>query len=376
MRLSLATCLAAACLVSACASPSAGAPGGLVTREHRVGIVSTAPGLAGQQAQLYLREVAPADDAGRGARRVVVFVHGAGTPAEVSFDSRRADYSWLAAVARAGFDTFAVDMTGYGRSSRPPAMNDACNLAKQQQVRFVPGVIPAACLPSQATAITTMTSDWQDIDAAVDFVRALRGVERVSLVGWSQGGPRIAGYTARHPEKVDRIAVLAPAYTRDSALEAPNPLPHIDGTLTVQSRTDFIANWDRQVGCPAQYDVNAAKDIFDEMLESDPVGAKWAPGVRRAPSVPTWGFNRTTVGATRVPFLMVTGQHDKQVDPQRVRDLYEDWGGEDKVFVDLACSSHNAMWERNRNLLFQATVEWLREGKVNGTSRGMLRMGY
>jgi pimeloyl-ACP methyl ester carboxylesterase len=237
-------------------------------------------------------------------------------------------------------------------------------------------VIPAPCEPTQATAITTMTSDWKDIDAAVDFVRALRGVERVSFVGWSQGGPRIAGYTALHPEKVDRIAVLAPAYARNSALEEPKPLPRIDGSVTVQSRSDFIANWDRQVGCPGQYEAAAARDIFDEMLESDPVGAKWGPGVRRAPSVPTWGFNKATVAKVRVPFLMVAGEHDKQVDPQRVRELYEDWGGDSKVFVELACSSHNAMWERNRRLLFQATVDWLREGKVNGTSQGMLRMGY
>ena len=373
MRLAVPASLAIATLISGCATPS---PDGVVTREHRVDVVSAAPGFAGQHGQIYLREVAPAAEAARGARRVVLFVHGSGTPAEVSFDSRRPDYSWLGAVARAGFDTFAVDMTGYGRSSRPRALDDACNVAKQQQARFVPGVIPAPCEPSQATAITTMDSDWKDIDAAVDFVRALRGVERVSLVGWSQGGPRIAGYTARHPEKVERIAVLAPAYGRDSALEAPKSLPRIDGAISVQSRSDFVANWDRQVGCTGQYDAAAAKDIFDEMLESDPVGAKWGPGVRRAPNVPTWGFNREAVATARTPFLMVTGEHDKQVDPQRVRDLYQDWGGDSKVIIDLGCSSHNAMWEKNRQMLYQATVDWLRDGKVDGMSRGMLRMGH
>ena len=376
MRLCLPACLAAACLAGACASSAPTPPAGLVATEHRVRVTSIAPAIAGQEVQIYLRELAPGATVARGARPVVVFVHGSGTPAEVSFDSRRPDYSWLAAVAQAGFDVFAVDMTGYGRSTRPAAMADACNVARQEQARFVPGVIPAPCEPSQATAITTMGSDWKDIDAAVDFVRALRGVERVSFVGWSQGGPRIAGYTALHPEKVDRIAVLAPAYSRNSASEEPRPLPRIDGSVTVQSRSDFLANWDRQVGCSGQYEPAAAKDLFDEMLESDPVGAKWGPGVRRAPAVPTWGFNKATVSRVRVPFLMIAGEHDKQVDPQRVRELYEDWGGDSKVFVELACSSHNAMWERNRRLLFQATVDWLREGKVSGTSQGMLRMGY
>ncbi|GAB3776430.1 hypothetical protein GCM10028796_53930 [Ramlibacter monticola] len=375
MRFPAMAALAACTLLAACAAPLH-APEGLVGSEHRVRVTSTAPALAGREAQLYLRELAPSVGAPRGARPVVLFVHGAGTPAEVSFDSRRSDYSWLAHVALAGFDVFALDMTGYGRSTRPPAMSDPCNVAKAQQANFVPGLIAAPCEPSHPTPITTMDSDWQDIDAAVDFVRALRGVERVSMVGWSQGGPRIAGYAALHPDKVHRIVVLAPAYTRNSAPQAPSPLPRLEGSMTVQSRTDFLANWDRQVGCPAQYDARAAAGIFDEMLESDPAGAKWGPGVRRAPAVPTWGFNQAAVARLQMPFLMVAGEHDKQVDPKRVRELYEDWGGADKVFVDLGCSSHNAMWEKNRRLLFQATVEWLREGKVGGMRQGTLRLGY
>jgi pimeloyl-ACP methyl ester carboxylesterase len=375
MRLPALSASVLCALLAAC-SAAPRAPEGLVGAEHRVRVVSTAPALAGQEAQLYLRELVPALDAPRGRRPVVLFVHGAGTPAEVSFDSRHADYSWLAHVAQAGFDVFALDMTGYGRSTRPAAMNDPCNIAKAQQARFVPGLIRSTCDPSHPTPITTMGSDWHDIDAAVDFVRALRGVERVSMVGWSQGGPRIAGYAALHPGKVDRIAVLAPAYSRSGPLQAPDPLPRLEASMTVQSRADFIANWDRQVGCPAQYDAQVAGAIFDEMLESDPAGAKWGEGVRRAPAVPTWGFNQAAVARLKTPFLMVAGEHDKQVDPKRVRELYEDWGGADKVFVDLGCSSHNAMWEKNRRLLYQATVEWLRDGKVNGMRQGMLRMGY
>ncbi len=73
-----------------------------------------------------------------GLGNVVLFVHGAGTPAEVSFDVPYKDYSWMAYLANAGFDVFSMDMTGYGRSTRPPAMNDPCNLSKEQQARFVP----------------------------------------------------------------------------------------------------------------------------------------------------------------------------------------------------------------------------------------------
>lgn len=351
----------------------------LLSVDHYVRVKSSAPAIAGQDAQIYVREVVLASTVlrgGPGADRVVLFVHGAGTPAEVSFDVPYKDYSWMAYLARAGFDVFSMDMTGYGRSTRPPAMNDPCNLPRPQQSQFVPNLIPASCDPSRPSPITTMSSDWDDLGAVVDRLRTLRRVDKVSLVGWSQGGPRVGGYAARNPAKVARLVVLAPAYTRASPLEAPNPLPSNPGPMNVQSLADFTANWDRQVGCPEQYEPGTSAVVWSEMIASDPVGATWGAGVRRAPQVPTWGFNQAVVATMQTPFLMITGAHDKQVPPERVRELYADLGSKQKVLIDLACSSHNAMWEKNHLQLFQASLEWLTDGKVKGTAEGVLKLGY
>ena len=57
-------------------------------------------------------------------------------------------------------------------------------------------------------------------------------------------------------------------------------------------------------------------------------------------------------------------------------ELYADLGAKQKVLIDLACSSHNAMWEKNHLLLFQASLEWLKNGKVNGMSEGVIKLGY
>jgi pimeloyl-ACP methyl ester carboxylesterase len=146
--------------------------------------------------------------------------------------------------------------------------------------------------------------------------------------------------------------------------------------MTAQSQEDFTANWDRQVGCPEQYEPAASDSVWSEMLASDPVGATWGTGVRRAPRVPTWGFNQAVVARMQTPFLMVAGAHDKQVTPERVRQLYADLGSTQKVLVDLACSSHNAMWEGNHLLLFQASRDWLTHGHVHGTSEGVVQLGY
>jgi pimeloyl-ACP methyl ester carboxylesterase len=78
--------------------------------------------MAGQVAQLYVRERVLPGTIARSANladRVILFVHGAGTPAEVSFDVPYQDYSWMAYLANAGYDVFSVDMSGYGTVDTP-----------------------------------------------------------------------------------------------------------------------------------------------------------------------------------------------------------------------------------------------------------------
>jgi pimeloyl-ACP methyl ester carboxylesterase len=346
----------------------------LLTIDHYVRVKSTVPAIAGQEVPIYVRERVLGGVALRGASgsdRIALFVHGAGTPAEVAFDVPKSDYSWMAYLAQAGFDVFAMDTTGYGRSIRPAAMTDPCNLGKERQVPFV----AAPCAPSYGHSMTTIASDWNDIGAVVDYIRALRRVDRVSLLAWSLGGPRAGGYAAQHPEKVHKLVLLAPAYSRNAAA-APPASPPAGAAFNTQSRDEFYANWDRQVGCPPQYDAEVGEAVWREMLASDPVGATWGTGVRRAPQTATWGWNQAAAAKMQTPTMMVAGQHDKQVAPDRVRELFTDLAAPQKLFVDLACSSHNAMWEKNRLLLFKASLDWLTAGAVAGAKEGTVRLGY
>lgn len=352
--------------------------GKILTVDHYVRVRSAVPAIEGQTVQIYVREVVRAGTALRTAvpGRVALFVHGAGTPAEVAFDVPYQDYSWMRYLAQAGFDTFSMDMTGYGRSTRPAPMNDPCNLSRQQQTEFVPSLLSAPCDASYPHQMTTIASDWNDLNAVVDSIRALRHVDRISLLAWSLGGPRAGGYAAQHPDKVEKLVLLAPAYRREIPSTAPAQVPANGPAFNTQSHADFVAGWNRQVGCPDQYEPAASDSVWAEMLASDPVGATWGPGVRRAPQVTTWGWAQAVVGKMQTPALLVSGQHDKQVNPERVRELYADLGSHQKVFIDLACSSHNAVWERNHRLLFQASLDWLTQSSVNGTQQGMLKLGY
>ncbi len=346
-----------------------------VSVDHYVTRVSELPAIDGQRVALYVRERTLPGTIARGdvaEGQVVLFVHGAGTPAEVAFDPSYEDYSWMAYLAEAGFDVFSMDVTGYGRSTRPGVMHDACNLSDDQRGMLAPG----DCDPSYGFELGNIESDWADIDAVVDYVRQLRGVDRVSLVGWSLGGPRAGGYAARNEAKVDRIVLLAPAYLPDGPATRPADVPRPGPVFTKQSRDDFMSNWDRQVGCADQYDSAAAAAIWRDMLASDPVGATWGTGVRRAPRTTVWGFGPQAVTGMSTPMLIVQGAHDAQVTPDRARALYRDLGSRDKVYLDLGCASHNAMWERVHLQMFAASAEWLSVGTVSGRSQGVIRMGY
>ncbi len=344
----------------------------ILSRDHYVDVRSTVPAIAGQPVRLYLRERVSATPQRAGSDKVVLFVHGAGTPAEVAFDVPFQDYSWMAFLAAAGYDVFSVDLTGYGRSTRPAAMDDRANLSAEQRKAFG---VPEGREKSYPGALTTLASDWDDISAAVAYLRKLRAVERVTLIGWSLGGPRAGGWAAQHPGEVSKLVLLSPSYNRNARVDAPS-LPVPGAVFNTQSRAEFFANWDRQTPSPNQYDPQAAQAVWSEMLASDPVGATWGTGVRRAPLVTTWGWGPALAKKLTMPTLLVAPIHDVQVVPERVRELHDDLGTNRKVLVDLGRTSHNALWERNHLLLFRASLEWLEHGTVNGKSSGTVRLGY
>jgi len=378
-RHSIALILAIAAAAFACTTALSEDGNALLTVDHYVRVRSTVPSMNGQTAQLYVRERVAAGTALRSANlanRVVLFVHGAGTPAEVAFDVPHQDYSWMSYLAQAGLDVFSVDMTGYGRSTRPTLMNDPCNLSTEEQTELVPAFLSATCSSEYGKQLTTIASDHNDIGAAVDYIRNLRRVDRVSLIAWSLGGPRAGGYAATHPEKVSKLVILAPAYNRMVSTNPPAAVPANGATFNTQSHAEFKANWDRQVGCPSQYEPATSEAVWSSMLESDPVGATWGPGVRRAPNTTNWGWSSEVVGKMRTPTLVVAAIHDRQVLPERVRELYADLGSREKVLVDLGCASHNAMWEKNHLILFKASLDWLVQGTVEGMKEGIVKLGY
>src|SRR2546430_15632683 len=71
---------------------------------------------------LYVRNKHPVTMKTVPAEKIVLYVHGATYPAESTFDLPLNGLSWMDYIAQRGYDVYLVDVRGYGRSTRPPAM--------------------------------------------------------------------------------------------------------------------------------------------------------------------------------------------------------------------------------------------------------------
>ena len=320
--------------------------------------------------------------------KVVLFVHGGTTPSVPAFDLQFKDYSWAEFLARAGFDVFMMDHTGYGFSPRP-MMTDPCNTSSTDQAALIPNPLAAPCSPSYPFLLTTNQSDWDEVHTVVEYIKALRGVERANLVGWSFGGRRVGGYAARHPENVEKLILLAPTYNPLAPSVLPPPLPRAGSPMSLQSHRQLInERWDPEVQCQNQFDQEIRPVVWNTIMAFDPLGSTWGTpawnpiasatgGQMRSPRFnPAFGWNKIFAGQIEAPSLIVVGQFDGLAPgnpgPIPARNLYDDLATQNKVRIEVACASHPLVWENQHRVLLEASKAWFLHGSIEGVHQGIL----
>lgn len=133
----------------------------------------------GLKLKLYEKYRAGYEDTWKQNGKVIVLVHGATWASRCTFDpDPDHGYSMMETLADAGYDVFALDLHGYGKSERSDA------------------------------DWTDSASATRDIEAAVEFIRALRWVEKVHLFGYQWGTQPAALFASQKPNKVARLALL------------------------------------------------------------------------------------------------------------------------------------------------------------------------
>jgi pimeloyl-ACP methyl ester carboxylesterase len=126
---------------------------------------------------------------------VVVLAHGSTSGGRESFDlqvSGKPSYSLMDVLAREGFDVFAPDIRGFGRSTRPEGH------------------------------MTTQEAS-ADLNAVVDNLLKLRGSQQVHLLGWSWGTQYSGMFIMAHPEKVAKYVSYAQMHVNSPDLAKRRP---------------------------------------------------------------------------------------------------------------------------------------------------------
>jgi pimeloyl-ACP methyl ester carboxylesterase len=343
--------------------------GDMITTDRFVTHTSTVPATRGQMVGLFLREKVLPTTLEQKKPHVVLMVHGGFAPSTVAYDLQYKDYSFMAALARAGFDVFTMSHTGYGPSPRP-LMDDPCNVDREFQPELVPHVLKDFAPPRYPYKLVSSRTEWDELETVVRYIHELRGVDKVSLVGWSTGAPRAGGFSALHPDEVDKLVLFGPApyFPKD---EAPGAMPEPGAPAILQTK-EFLLHrrWQDHVRCEGQLeDAEVCNAMWRELMALDEVGARWGrdgEGIMRAPNRMNFGW-RENLARIKAPTLMLIGEFDNYA---KRLEAWRGLGAPQKLFIKVACASHFMQFERGRHLLYRATETWLKNGTVNDAREG------
>src|SRR5712691_9587906 len=167
----------------------------------------------GADVKLFLWNKHAGDPSGPAGR--ILFVHGSSMASQPTFDLQVPGRpSAMDYFASHGYDTWCVDMEGYGRSTKDRDHNSPISYGAD------------------------------DCFAAASYIEKLRGKKPLSVYGISSGALRAALFAQRHPEMVARLACDAwcgPARGRRRWPSAARSCPNFARKIAVRSTANSCA---------------------------------------------------------------------------------------------------------------------------------------
>jgi pimeloyl-ACP methyl ester carboxylesterase len=374
----------------------------VLTCDHQVPHISTVPANKGDSlhpVHLFVRERVASN---RAPGKAVLMIHGLSVPVLPGFELRKDHYDWALWLAQAGgFDVFMLDFQGSGLSPLPDrnidVMKDPCNVPLAQQSILIPNPLSATCPPSYPFQLINSRSDWDELDTVVDYIRNLRGVDKVALLSWSQGSARVGPYAVQHPDKVESLFLYAPIFnpaapsgTGADGFGPPAALPRPGTPMSLRTRGDLMGLWDPEVeaemiqgGCEAPVEDGIQDVVWSAIMDNDSLGRSWGPpsagssassvpeGVMRVRTPFLWGWNASTAHKISVPVLIIAGEYDTGGGGiQDLPRLYAEVPHDQKLWFKVQCAGHFMVWERQHRVLHHISKEWLMHGAVEGFTNG------
>ncbi|MBI1964742.1 MAG: alpha/beta fold hydrolase [Betaproteobacteria bacterium] len=257
----------------------------------------------------------------RTARGTVLFVHGSSMASQPTFDLQVAGRPHSSAMdffAERGFDTWCVDMEGYGRSDKKRPIN--CDIA----------------------------NGTDDLSAASEYIIKTRGVKRFLVYGISSGALRAAQFAQRHPDRVKRLALDAFVWTGEGSptlAERREKLPELQSKNRRPIDRAFvhsIFNRDHP-GCAEEKVIEAFADTILKLDDSVPTGTY----VDMCAKLPVVDPAKITV-----PTLIMRGQFDGIAGFDDLTEFFKRLPNPDKQFAVMAGISHASFHQINYLMVY------------------------
>jgi pimeloyl-ACP methyl ester carboxylesterase len=270
--------------------------------------------------KLFLWEKRAARPAGEN-KGTVLFVHGSSMGSQPTFDLKvpgRPHSSAMDYFVERGFDTWCVDMEGYGRSDKKRDIN--CDIA----------------------------NGADDLSAATDYIMKTRGTKHFLTYGISSGALRAAMFAERHPERVQRLALDAFVWTGAGSPtldERRKKLPEFRSKNRRPIDRDFVRsifNRDHP-GCAEDKVIEAFADHILQLDDSVPTGTY----VDMCTKLPVVDPARITV-----PTLVMRGQFDGIAGFDDLVEFYKRLPNPDKQFTVMPGISHASFHQINYLMVY------------------------
>src|SRR5262245_62163361 len=269
--------------------------------------------------RLFLWEKAAGASPGR--LGTILFVHGSSMASQPTFDLQipgRPDASAMDHFAQLGYDTWCVDMEGYGRSDKHRDIN------------------------------SDIATGADDLEAATDYIKQARGVETLLVYGISSGALRAALFAQRHPERVRRLALDAFVWTEKGSptlAERRKRLPEFQSRNRRPIDRAFVRSiFTRDHPGTADDEViDAFADAILALDDSVPTGTY----VDMSAHLPVVDPTRITA-----PTLIMRGQYDGIASVEDLLEFFARLPNPDKQFAVMPGIAHASFHQKNVAIAF------------------------
>ena len=251
----------------------------------------------------------------------ILFVHGSSMASTPTFDlevAGRPDSSAMDYFAGRGFDTWCVDLEGYGRSAKHRAIN--CDIA----------------------------NGADDLAAASDYILRTRGCGPLLVYGISSGALRAALFAQRHPDRVRRLALDAFVWTGEGSptlAERRRKLPQFQSANRRPIDRAFVRSiFTRDhPGTADETTVEAFAEAILALDDSVPTGTY----VDMCAKLPVVEPERITA-----PTIVMRGQYDGIAGLDDLIDFYKRLPNPDKQFAIMPGIAHASFQQKNYRLVY------------------------